>query len=139
MVLLLTNIPFEDFDVITDKKQYANNCDFFDLEICSSKKSIIGQIEIRVGVYKCWNTNPLYVTIIKDNYWYKHNGNINAVSFTNWKTVPSTISESEDTTKFHRINIEDQIYTNKDVINLIADVTKFSFKNTPIFTKKVGF
>lgn len=138
MVLILTNISLDEFIRIEDKRQYALDCNYFSLNsLCKGKKELFEWLNW-VNWYFLWENNPLYVSVLTDNYWAKHCGNLeNSIRFTTWKTVPNSTMDA-DNSKYSLLPLNKRIGNQETTNNIVEEIKLFNFKKSPYYTTKIG-
>ena len=138
MVLILTNLSLDEFMGIEDKRQYALDCNYFSLNsLIGSKKELFEWLNW-VSWYFLWENNLLYVSVLTDNYWTKHCGNLeNSAKFTNWKTVPKSTMDA-DNSKYSLLPSNKRIGNQETVDKIIEELKLFNFKKSPHYTIKIG-
>lgn len=138
MVLLLTDISLDEFIGIEDKRQYALDCNYFSLNsLIGGKKELFEWLNW-VSWYFLWENNPLYVSVLTDNYWAKHCGNLkNSIRFTTWKTVPKTTMDA-DKGEYSLLSLDKRIGNQETINDIIEEIKLFNFKKSSYYTIKIG-
>ena len=138
MVLLLTDISLDEFISIEDKRQYALDCNYFSLNSLIRDKKELFEWLNWVGWYFLWENTPLYVSVLTDNYWAKHCGNLeNSAKFTTWKTVPKSTMDA-DKGEYSLLSSDKRIGNQETINDIIEEMRLFNFKKSPYYTIKIG-
>jgi hypothetical protein len=97
VVLILSNISFQELTEKPDLKEYVINCDYFSFRCCSNKKEILWWMDNWVLWYSLFQTEPLYITVMSDNNWYTMAGTLqNSIHITTWKRMPRYAEDAKN-------------------------------------------
>lgn len=135
VVLILSNISFQELTKKPDLKEYVLNCDYFSLRCCPNKKDILGWMNSWVLWYSLFHTEPLYITVISDSDWYPVAGKFqNSMHITNWRHTPQY---AEDAKNYQLIADENKIINETDIQILNQKLKNHNVRKSP-FMEVIG-
>ena len=140
MILILSNISFEELKAKPDMKQYAVDCDYFSLIKTRTKSEAALQMTGWVNWYVICCNVPLYITVLTDKYWKEICGSFApTVRFTTWKTVPRYVEElNREDGKYFTVPANERLCSEKKVESVAEEIIRHNFKNEPVYTERLG-
>lgn len=128
MIVLLTNITFDEFRALPNKEEYIKNSNFFYMRRVGDKTDVVSVLDTVAWWYSIWEKTPLYVTVVADRSWNVLVKDLNIrkkISIS--KTVPD---DQDDPSKYKMILEKDRIFSAADIARVSDKIFSLKFNNS---------